>query len=141
MPDVFTKAKRSQVMSKIRGRGNRDTELALAKLLRRNGISGWRRHSAIFGRPDFAFHKLRVAIFVDGCFWHCCPKHSNIPANNRPFWKRKLDGNRRRDALVIRTLRAGGWKTLRVWEHELSRKNENRLLRRIRCALAGTGVS
>ena len=78
MPDVFTKAKRSQVMSRIRGRGNQETELALAKLLRAARINGWRRHAPIFGRPDFTFHKERVVIFVDGCFWHGCPKHANV---------------------------------------------------------------
>src|SRR5688500_1907499 len=83
MPDVFTPAKRSHVMSRIRGRGNKDTELALAALLRRNGIAGWRRHQPVFGKPDFVFPKLRLAIFVDGCFWHCCPGHSNLPVNNR----------------------------------------------------------
>jgi len=88
VPDVFTKAKRSQVMSRIRGRGNKETELALAKLLRAARISGWRRHSSIIGRPDFTFHKERVVIFVDGCFWHCCPKHSNLPAQNRAFWRK-----------------------------------------------------
>ena len=113
MPDVFTKAKRSEVMSRIRGRGNRETELALAKLLRAAHITGWRRQVEIRGgaallrgpnirasrqhrpafrvRPDFTFRKERVVIFVDGCFWHGCPKHSTMPANNRAFWSRKLN--------------------------------------------------
>ncbi len=134
MPDVFTKAKRSEVMSRIRGRGNKDTEVALAKLFRRHRINGWRRNQKIFGKPDFIFHKLKLAIFVDGCFWHCCPKHSNVPVGNRAFWERKLMSNRARDLLVTRTLRARGWRVMRVWEHELSRKNEIRLVRRIRRA-------
>src|SRR4051812_38087009 len=124
MSDVFTPAKRSQGMSRIRGRGNKETELALAKLLRRHRIIGWRRHQPLFGRPDFVFPKLRLAIFVDGCFWHCCPGHSNLPVNNRAFWKAKLEGNRRRDRLVVRTLRASGWRVMRIWEHELSRRGE-----------------
>jgi DNA mismatch endonuclease (patch repair protein) len=131
MADVFTKAKRSQVMAKIRGRGNRDTELALLKIFRRNGITGWRRHRPLFGNPDFIFPKLKLAVFVDGCFWHACPKHSNLPVGNRAFWKRKLDGNQKRDRLVIRTLRVIGWKVIRIWEHELSRRNQPRLLRRL----------
>ena len=79
MPDVFTKTKRSEVMSRIRGRGNKDTELALAKLLRANGIKGWRRHFEIRKaesgkqkfkvRPDFVFQKSKLAVLVDGCFW------------------------------------------------------------------------
>jgi DNA mismatch endonuclease (patch repair protein) len=131
MADVFTKAKRSEVMSRIRGRGNKDTGLALAMLMRRHRISGWRRNRPIFGKPDFVFLKLKVAVFVDGCFWHGCPKHCNQPANNRAFWRRKLSANVARDRLVMRTLRRTGWRVLRVWEHELARKNQLRLVRRI----------
>ena len=98
-------------------------------------FTGWRRRWPVFGRPDFVFLKLRIAIFVDGCFWHQCPRHSNMPANNRAFWECKLAGNRRRDRLVSRTLRARGWHVIRVWEHELSRRNRARLLGRIRRAM------
>ncbi len=137
MPDVFDKEKRSQVMSRIRSRGNKDTELALICLFRANRISGWRRHAAIFGRPDFVFRKLKLAIFVDGCFWHCCPRHSNVPANNRDFWERKLKANVTRDKLVNRTLRLRGWRVLRIWEHELTRKGIAILVRRLRRTFVG----
>jgi DNA mismatch endonuclease (patch repair protein) len=136
MPDVFTKRKRSEVMSRIRSRGNKDTELALAKIFRAQRITGWRRHAAVFGRPDFIFAKPRVALFVDGCFWHGCPKHAMRPKNNRAFWRRKLAANQARDALVTRTLRRAGWRVVRVWEHELALKHQARLLNRIRKALA-----
>ena len=160
MPDVFTKAKRSDVMSRIRSRGTKDTELALAKVFRAEGITGWRRHlrircniqrstlnaklsKLIVGRwkffsvvPDFVFRQQRLAIFVDGCFWHGCPKHSNMPANNRAFWMKKLTGNQTRDRLVTRTLRKNGWLVLRVWEHEL--RKPARVLARIRKALSVT---
>jgi DNA mismatch endonuclease, patch repair protein len=119
MSDVFTQQKRSEVMSRIRGRGNRDTEVALARLFRANGVTGWRRHYPVTGRPDFAFAKAHVAVFVDGCFWHLCPKCSNMPVNNRAFWEKKLGNNVRRDRLVTRTLRDRGWTVVRVWEHEL----------------------
>jgi len=119
-------------MSRIRGHGNKETELALMKFFRRHHITGWRRHYPLFGKPDFVFPTLKLAVFVDGCFWHCCPRHSNLPVNNGPFWKRKLDANKRRDRLVSRTLRKKGWRVLRIWEHELSRRHEKRLLRRIR---------
>ena len=159
MPDVFTKAKRSQVMSRIRGRGNKETELALAKLLRAAHITGWRRQvrlkvgelrvegrgtsprpssqrgEGVRVRPDFTFRKERVVIFVDGCFWHGCPKHSNMPANNRTFWLKKLTANKARDRQVTRTLRQRGWRVLRVWQHELARKNEARLMRRLEYSL------
>jgi DNA mismatch endonuclease (patch repair protein) len=153
MSDVFTKAKRSEVMSRIRSRGNKDTELALARLLRANGITGWRRHvqvrivdcglrkSGAHGvtrptfrvKPDFVFRQVRLALFVDGCFWHSCPKHATKPKNNRAFWRRKLAGNKARDRVVNRTLRQAGWHVLRIWEHELQRlkAGPNKVVQRI----------
>ena len=120
MSDVFTQKKRSQVMSKIPGKGNKSTELLLAKIMRKHRVTGWRRNQLVFGKPDFVFRNQKVAIFVDGCFWHCCPEHSNIPKNNREFWKKKLSGNKKRDKLVTKTLKEKGWKVLRIWEHELN---------------------
>jgi DNA mismatch endonuclease, patch repair protein len=131
MADIFTKAKRSEVMSRVRSRGNKDTEIALAKLFRRNKIIGWRRNQKIFGKPDFIFQKIRLAVFVDGCFWHGCPKHGTQPKGNRAFWKNKFARNKARDVLVTRTLRSAKWRVLRIWEHELARKNETRLIKRI----------
>ena len=119
MSDVFTKEKRSEVMSRIKGKGNKDTELVMIQILRSNHISGWRRNQAVLGKPDFVFSKQKVALFVDGCFWHGCPEHSNMPQNNREFWEKKLQGNKDRDKLVTRELRKMGWKIIRVWEHEL----------------------
>jgi DNA mismatch endonuclease, patch repair protein len=135
MPDVFSKSKRSEVMSRVRSRGNKDTEVALAKLFRRNKITGWRRNQKVFGKPDFIFPKIRLALFVDGCFWHGCPKHGTQPKGNRAFWKNKFARNKARDVLVTRTLRRSGWRVLRIWEHDLhraaKRKNELRLIQRI----------
>ena len=134
MPDIFTKAKRSEVMSRIRGHGNKETELALMKLLRSYRISGWRRHQAVFGKPDFVFPAVQVAVFVDGCFWHGCPKHSTMPRNNRPFWTKKLAANKARDRLVSRTLRRAGWRVVRIWEHDLA-KRASACASRIKAAL------
>jgi DNA mismatch endonuclease (patch repair protein) len=133
MPDVFTKEKRSQVMSRIRGRGNKETEIALANLLRADRITGWRRHTKLPGRPDFSFRKQRVVIFVDGCFWHRCPRHSNLPANNADFWLKKLTGNQERDRVVSKELRSRGWRVVRLWEHEF--RQPRRVVARIRSAL------
>ena len=133
MPDIFTKAKQSEVMSRIRGDGNKDTEPALAKLLQRNRIAGWRRNQPVFGKPDFTFQKLRLVVFVDGCFWHGCPRHATQPKNNRAFWLHKLAANKTRDQVVNRTLRQAGWRVLRIWEHELQRLKvgPNRVVQRI----------
>lgn len=134
MSDVFTKKKRSEVMSKIRSRGNIATEIRLVSLMRRGAIHGWRRHQQIFGRPDFVFKRQRVAVFVDGCFWHCCPKCSNQPKSNAEFWSRKLTANRRRDRFVGKTLRRAGWKVLRIWEHEFDSVPED-IMRRLRAMI------
>jgi DNA mismatch endonuclease (patch repair protein) len=124
MADVFTKAKRSAVMSRIRGRGNKDTELALITLLRRHHITGWRRNQKVFGKPDFLFRRNRLALFVDGCFWHGCLKHCKIPADNRGFWKKKFAANKARDRRVNRELRKLGWRVVRIWEHDLAKRGE-----------------
>lgn len=134
MADVFTKAKRSQVMSRIRGRGNKDTELALAKLFRAHGITGWRRHQNMFGKPDFLFREARLALFVDGCFWHGCPRHCKLPTGNRAFWEKKLSANQERDRRVNRQLRKLGWRVIRIWEHDLVR-NADRSIRKVQLAL------
>lgn len=119
MPDVFTKAKRSQIMAAIRSRGNKDTELKLASILRATRISGWRRHWPLPGRPDFVFRHQRLAIFVDGCFWHGCPKHGHQPGTNRAYWLPKLRRNKERDKAVTNALRGAGWRVLRIWAHAL----------------------
>jgi DNA mismatch endonuclease (patch repair protein) len=88
----------------------------------------------LFGKPDFIFPKLRVAVFVDGCFWHDCPIHGSLPKTNRAFWREKLRRNRERDRIVNRTLKRLGWKTLRLWQHDL--RDVNRALRRLRAKLS-----
>jgi DNA mismatch endonuclease (patch repair protein) len=120
MPDVFTKEKRSQVMGAIRARSNKDTELKLAAILRSARITGWRRHQRLPGRPDFAFARKRLALFVDGCFWHGCPKHGRQPGTNTSYWAEKLARNKARDRSVSRSLRQTGWTVIRIWEHHLS---------------------
>ncbi len=140
MPDVFTKAKRSEVMSRIRSRGNKETELALAKLFRAHKITGWRRHLKVFGSPDFAFREKCLAVFVDGCFWHGCPRHCKIPAGNRAFWKKKLSANRKRDRRVNRELRKLGWRVIRIWEHDLARRAD-KCIGKIQSALAKLGLT
>jgi DNA mismatch endonuclease (patch repair protein) len=133
VPDVFTKAKRSQVMAAIRSRGNKDTEVKLAAILRAARIRGWRRHQPVPGRPDFVFRRLRLAVFVDGCFWHGCPKHGRSPGSNREYWLPKLRRNKERDAAVARQLSRTGWSVIRLWEHQLA--NPVAVSRRITRAL------
>lgn len=106
--------------------------LAVMYELREHEIIGWRRRVCLRGKPDFVFAKQKIAVFVDGCFWHGCSKHCRMPKGNRKYWQTKIAGNRARDRLVARTLRRAGWWVLRIWEHELARKNEARLVKRLK---------
>ncbi len=136
-PDVFTPEKRSAVMARICGSGNKATEGRMVALLRAHGLTGWRRKQKVFGKPDFVFRRERVALFVDGCFWHGCPKpkHAPLPKNRAEWWAAKLGRNRERDRLVTRTLRAEGWRVVRVWECDLAQKNWPRVAQRLGRAL------
>jgi DNA mismatch endonuclease (patch repair protein) len=136
MADVFTQAKRSLVMSAIRSRGNRDTEMKLASIFKQSGIIGWRRNVPLPGKPDFVFRLERLAVFVDGCFWHGCPVHGRKPGSNRSYWLPKLARNRARDLAVTRELRRRGWRVLRIWEHAL--RHSARVASRRRRALLPT---
>jgi len=91
--------------------------------MRAESIKGWRRHLPILGRPDFAFQNQKLAIFVDGCFWHGCPKCFQLPKQNRVFWQAKIEGNRKRDRSVNGRLRSLGWKVVRIKECSLDQKN------------------
>lgn len=107
------------IMSRVKSRGNKATELRLIDIFRSHAITGWRRKGKAFGNPDFIFPAKRLAVFVDGCFWHSCPIHGNVPASNRLFWKTKLFRNLQRDKLVCWELQSSGWRVLRIWQHEL----------------------
>lgn len=120
MADRITKNQRSRNMAAVRSRGNLTTELALVKILRKSKISGWQRHKKIVGiRPDFVFSKQRVAVFIHGCFWHGCSRHRSIPVSNRLFWVKKINTNKTRDGIINRKLKKLGWKTIKIWEHEI----------------------
>ncbi len=132
MTDVFSKQKRSEIMSLVRSTGNKCTERVLARFFRDHGIRGWRRNYPLFGKPDFVFPKQRLAVFVDGCFWHGCPKHGSLPSTNRLYWLKKLSRNKSRDRLVAKALRTSGWRVMHVWEHALSKRDERLLAARFK---------
>lgn len=132
--DVFTKKKRSQVMAAIRSSGNRATELRLMAIFRAHGITGWRRHLPLPGRPDFVFPRARLAVFVDGCFWHGCRWHCRMPKSHKSFWNSKINRNKTRDRIVVRMLRKEGWRVLRLWEHAL--RDPLRIVNKLQAKLA-----
>jgi DNA mismatch endonuclease (patch repair protein) len=116
MVDKFSKEKRSMIMSAIR---SKDTgpEVILRKALWAQGFK-FRKH---YGseKIDIAFPAVKIAIFVDGCFWHGCPIHSHIPKSNENYWRPKLQKNMERDKIKENRLSQNGWIVIRFWEHEL----------------------
>lgn len=120
--DVFSKGKRSSVMSGIRSRHNLSTEIRFIHFLRKFRITGWRRHFLLIGKPDFVFPKARIAVFIDGCFWHKCPLcyDGHVPRQNKTYWKAKLERNLSRDRRINRTLRQLNWRVFRIRECALS---------------------
>jgi DNA mismatch endonuclease, patch repair protein len=114
-----TTPQRSRIMSAIRSKGNKTTEVRLIKIMRGHNITGWRRNWPLPGKPDFVFPKYRLAVFVDGCFWHGCPRCYIEPRKNTNFWREKINRNKSRDRNSSRMLKIKGWHPMRIWEHAL----------------------
>jgi len=95
-----------------------EPERRLRSLVHRQGLRFALHDLSLPGRPDIVFRSARVAVFVDGCFWHWCPRHCTIPRHNREWWLKKLGGNRRRDRLKDNALAEMGWLAIHVWEHQ-----------------------
>lgn len=128
-------ASRSHVMSSIRSKGNKSTERRFRAYLIRVGLRGWRMHAQdIIGKPDFVFDCIHLAIFVDGCFWHGCPKCNLLQVTSTEYWHKKIERNRLRDTAVDSNLRQAGWQVIRIWEHEL-RDELSQSLDRVRKAI------
>lgn len=134
MTDVHSPEQRSRNMAAIRSHGNARTELRLIALMKQHHLTGWRRRWPLPGHPDFAFPKQRVAVFVDGCFWHRCPRHFQAPRQRADFWEAKISRNVARDREVNRLLKARGWRVVRIWEHVL-RETPGQAAARLRRAL------
>lgn len=111
----------ARTMSAVRGAGNRTTERLLRLALVRAGIRKWQvRPKGIKGSPDFLFPSSKLAVFVDGCFWHGCPECGHIPTKHRSFWEAKIQSNRERDLRASSELTSAGYRVVRLWEHELA---------------------
>ena len=123
MADVFSKEKRSQIMSRIRSK-NTDAEKSVFRFLRASGIYFVRHYAKVPGRPDVAVPTKQKAVFIDGDFWHgwrFASKKAKLP---RRYWLNKISSNIKRDKINRWKLKNSGWKVLRVWEHELKRDKE-----------------
>jgi len=120
MADMFTKKKRSEIMAKIKS-----TDTKLEVLFRKALLdAGWKHKknaAKLMGKPDIAFPKLKVAVFIDSCFWHGCRYHFHIPKSNKKYWVKKLARNKMRDKEVNKYYKKEGWAVIRVWEHSIKR--------------------
>ena len=111
-------------MAAIKSKGNKTTEIEFIKLLRKNKITGWRRHKkGAYGSPDFFFLKNNIVFFIDGCFWHGCKKHFRVPATNKKYWINKIARNKARDKAVNKYYKKLEWQVIRIWEHQFKIKN------------------
>jgi DNA mismatch endonuclease (patch repair protein) len=119
MPDIMSKAKRSALMARIRGT-NTKVEVQVFRALRRRGVYFARHVKGLPGRPDIVFRNGKVAVFLDGDFWHGW-RFGRWEYKLQPFWRQKIAGNRARDSRNFAKLRRQGWRVLRIWEHELER--------------------
>ena len=122
MTDTFSKKERSKIMRAVKSKGNKSTELKLIKIFKIHNIKGWRRNYPLFGKPDFVFPKLRIAVFVDGCFWHGHNCRNVKPSDNSEYWSKKISRNIQRDKLVTKILELKNWKVIRFWECELKKE-------------------
>lgn len=121
---TFGKLSRSMLMARVRSTGNQTTEIRMARLLRTAGLSGWRRHQPLPGKPDFCWRKEKVVLFVDGCFWHGHDCRNLHPRTNAQAWADKIKRNRERDYTHEANLTAMGWHVVRIWECALKKYPE-----------------
>lgn len=120
MVDVLTKSQRSYNMSQIKAKDTK-AEIKLRKALFRNGVRSYRLNYKLPGKPDLVFPKKKIAVFVDGCFWHKCPQHFIMPKTRTDFWNKKIGRNTQRDREVETSLNQLGWIVLRFWEHQIEK--------------------
>ncbi|MGG1547727.1 very short patch repair endonuclease [Bacillus paralicheniformis] len=117
MADNMSKEKRTKTMKAIRSQSK--LENIFTKALWKKGYRFRKNSKTLFGKPDISIKKYKIVIFIDSCFWHVCPLHSNEPKSNQGYWKNKLLRNQQRDKKVNEYYRENGWHIKRIWEHEI----------------------
>lgn len=124
MPDKFSKETRSRIMSSIRSK-NTKPEVIIRRLLWANGVRYRIHDKSIFGTPDISSKKNKVAIFVDGCFWHGCKSCYQQPVTNTRFWSEKIMANKKRREVVLSQLKKEGWNIFEIWEHDVKSRPDS----------------
>ena len=132
MADKVSRKTRSYIMSRIRSKDTK-AEIAFRKELFHNGIR-YRLHYPVEGRPDIALPSQKIAIFIDGCFWHKCPKCFRPPKSHKNYWEQKINRNLERDKIVNKMLKMEKWKVIRIWEHEIT-ETPQKALRKVLTAI------
>lgn len=118
MADIFSKEKRSDIMSKVRHRDSK-IEILFRKKLWNAGFRYRKNSAKYFGKPDLVLKKYKTVIFIDSCFWHGCKEHKPMPRTNKKFWKSKIDRTIERDREVTNYYKKIEWHVIRIWEHDL----------------------
>lgn len=131
MTDVFDSKKRSDIMSKARSNNNKSTELALIKFFKENNITDWKCNYPVKGHPDFVFLDKKIAVFVDGCFWHGHDCRNTCPSDNAEYWRKKRERNIKHDKEITELFEKRGWTVIRIWECELKHKNRFALVNKL----------
>ncbi len=124
MADIFTKQKRSEIMSKVKNKDSK-LEVEFRKKLWRAGFRYLKNSNKYYGKPDLMLPKYKTVIFIDSCFWHGCKKHGSIPETRKDFWLNKIERNKERDKEVSKYYKKIGWCVYRIWEHDLKNKKFN----------------
>ena len=132
MSDVFSTEKRSEIMSRVHSQKNKSTELKLISIFQELSIHGWRRNYKVIGHPDFVFMEKRIAVFVDGCFWHGHDCRNTRPASNADYWEKKRKRNIQHDKSITKRFEERGWTVIRIWECELKKKNREQLIEKLK---------
>lgn len=117
MADNMSKENRSKTMKSIRSQSK--LENRVSKELWNRGYRFRKNNKSLFGKPDISIKKYKIVIFIDSCFWHVCPLHSNQPKSNQDYWNKKLKRNQERDATVTAYYKEHNWHIKRIWEHEV----------------------
>ena len=133
MTDTLTRVQRSRLMSRIRDRDTKP-ELEIRRRLFASGMRGYRLRPKLPGKPDIVYSRAKLAIFIDGCFWHGCPRCYTRPATRQRYWDNKLAENVSRDKVIDSSLKEMGWKTLHFWEHDV-KKTPERIVKRVKISL------
>jgi len=119
-------------MASVKSSNAKTTELKFLSLIKEKNITGWRRNYSLTGKPDFVFPRFKIAVFIDGCYWHGCPSHCRMPSSNIIYWNNKIEKNKIRDRKITKVLKMKGWQVIRIWEHEIKKERLNQKLKRIR---------